>query len=214
MSCGMYSIYCNVLTAMQACRHAHMSAWCLLLLFMMVEINILHGLVSNGRGMMGTIYLLHLPTVSWHITRPFTKVFVSAAHSVSHPTPTHTQLVYKSRPHNSPCCPSLDHAEFVMRRAWVRLREILYGIGGLVSLSALVLFWNALQRFCWPAEWPAGSSLLVCSHLSRCFCLTVLMHFVENTYCQVGAVFLGECVVYCWTVQCTRWWEWKNDRAS
>lgn len=211
----MYSIYCSVLTAIQACRHAHMSAWCLLLLFMMVEINILHGLVSNGRGMMGTIYLLDLPTVSRHITHPFTKVFASAADSVSHRTLTHTQLAYKSRPHNFPCCPSLDHAEFVMRRAWVRLREILYGIGGLVSLSASV-FWNALQLLL--ASWMT-SRILTLSLLSFVTVLlfdslTVLMHFVENTYCQVGAVFLGECVVYCWTVRYTRWWQWKNDRAS
>lgn len=62
-------------------------------------------------------------------------------------------------------------------------------------------FRKALRRFCRPAERAAGPSLLVSAHLSWCFCLTLLMHFVENTQRQVGAVFLGEFIACCWTAR-------------
>lgn len=97
---------------------------------------------------------------------PFYWGFILAVDSVSHHTHTRTQLAYKSQPHSSLCCLSLAHAEYVMRVAWVRLRQILNGVGGSVSLPASVLWWRALKCFCWPVEWPAGSTVLVSCHLS------------------------------------------------
>lgn len=38
---------------------------------MAVEINILYGFLREGGGVMGTINLLDLRTLSWHITHPF-----------------------------------------------------------------------------------------------------------------------------------------------
>lgn len=72
----------------------------------------------------------------------------------------------KPQLHSSLRCLSPTHAECVMSGAWVRLRQILYGVGGLVSLWVLVLCRSSLQCFCWLAEWPAGSPLLVSCHLS------------------------------------------------
>lgn len=102
---------------------------------------------------------------------PFYCGFVLAVIAIPHHcidthAQTHTQLAYKSQPHSCLCCLSPAHAECVMSGAWVRLRQILCGVGGLVSLWASVLRRSALQCFCWRAEWPAGSPLLASCHLS------------------------------------------------
>lgn len=51
---------------------------------------------------MGTINLLDLCKVSWHITHPLTVVFVLAVDRVPHHTHAHTQLVYNPS-HIAPC---------------------------------------------------------------------------------------------------------------
>lgn len=138
-----------------------MSVLCLLWLFMVVEINILYGLSPARRGIMGTINLLELCTVSWYITHPFTEVLselllayhITAAHACTH---THTPIQpYEFQPCSSVRHLSLAHAECVMREAWVRLGQILDFTGVLVWLWASGLRWNTLQ-FCWTTGRPTG----------------------------------------------------------
>lgn len=127
---------------------------CLLRLFMEMEINILYGCFPFGRRIIWAINLLDLRTVSRRITRSLTVASSCSdsdttslgPHSDEHKLPH----IWRGKPelHNPLCrlCPA--HAGCIMSKAWVRLRQILYGIGGLVSLRASALWYDQQDSHC------------------------------------------------------------------
>lgn len=89
-------------------------------------------------------------TVMAYYTLFYSSVILHWYHIITSPH-THklsAQLAHKSQPHSSPCCLSPAHAECVMSRAWVRLRQILYCVGRSFSFWAPVLRQSTLQSFC------------------------------------------------------------------
>lgn len=170
-----------------------MSVWCLLWLFMAVEINILYGFVSYGRWMIRIINLVDLRSVMAYYTLILWLCLTAIA------IPHHcacTQLAYKTQLQSALCRMSPAHAECVMSRAWVRLRQILYGTGGLVSLWASVLWRRALQCFCWLNDQkdPHCSSLVVCHSVL----LDIVNVFRGKHVPPIrGCFFLWKCE-HCW----------------
>lgn len=92
-------------------------------------------------------------------------------------TPTH--LACRPEPHSFLRWPCPAHAECVMSGAWVRLRQILYGVGGLASLWASVLWQSSLTH------WIPTVNLL---SFVRLFYSTLLMYFKANTHHPLGGV--------------------------